>query len=51
MESTILDNLPTEVITIMGSLFEKGNNVKNFKLVKNSHGFSINYVSIKPTDM
>ena len=41
MESLITDNLPIDVQSIMKMLFEKGNIVKNFKLVGNDYGISV----------
>ena len=41
MESAIIDNLPTEILNIMTSLFEKGNIVNSYRMTGNAHGFSI----------
>ena len=43
MEALVAENIPSEAIDIMGSLFVKGNIVDSFKIVCNSHGFSITF--------
>ena len=41
MESSIMDKIPEEAIDMMTLLFERGNIVKDFKIIGNQRGFSM----------
>ena len=47
-----MDNIPSEALFILGSLFQKGNLVDSFKIAGNNYGFSVTlHLSMTKTEI
>ena len=50
MDSVVIENIPYEAIAIMSSLFEKGNTVNSYRIIGNTHGFTITFQMCLPKE-
>ena len=51
MDFNLADHLPSDALDIMGMLFSKGNVTKDFRLIRNSRGYSMTLHIYNPDDV